>query len=133
MKLIPGLLGLLLLFSACEKSNTSEESFELYGRYRGTFTRSGMDTALVNIFFKNDATFDGTSDQLQYPAICSGSFARNGNSLVVDDTCTWTANFDWSLIFDGNYNISFASETSVRIWRTNGAITDEYLLSRISR
>ncbi|MEI9912919.1 MAG: hypothetical protein WDO71_26730 [Bacteroidota bacterium] len=67
MKLIPGLLGLLLLFSACEKSTTSEESFELYGRYRGTFTRSGMDTALVNIFFKNDATFDGTSDSYNIP------------------------------------------------------------------
>jgi hypothetical protein len=133
MKQIFGLFAFVLLFSACQKNNNTEQSPDLYGRYRGAFTRTGMDTAQVSIVFNNDNTFEGTSDHLQYPALCGGSFAKNVNSLAVDDTCAWTANFDWTLIFDGNYNITFTSENSVRIWRTNGAITDEYLLTRFTR
>ena len=117
---------------ACKKSESANYS-ELYGRYRGTFNRTGMDTTEVNIFFKDDGRFEGTGGPLNYPSICGGRFDRSGSSLAVDDTCTWTANFDWTLIFDGNYNINFTGENSVRIWRTNGAATDEYLLNRITR
>lgn len=133
MKHLLGLLSFVLLFSACQKNNNTEQAFDIHGRYKGSFTRTGMDTAQVNILFNNDNTFEGTSDKVQYPALCSGNFTWNGNSLVVNDTCTWIANFDWTLIFDGNYNISFTSQSSIRIWKTDGAITDEYLLTRFTR
>jgi len=129
------LLTLLLFASflfACKKSNDNNPG-ELHGRYRGTFNRTGMDTAEVSIYFKEGNSFEGTGGPLNYPAICGGHFQQTGNNLSMDDTCTWTANFDWTLIFDGNYNINFTGENSVRIWRTNGAVTDEYLLNRITR
>jgi hypothetical protein len=134
MRQLLGLLTFVLVLSACEKSNNdNSEANELYGRYRGTFNRSGMDTAQVSFFFKEDKTFEGTGGPLNYPSICSGTYLQNGNSLVVNDTCAWTANFDWTLIFDGNYDINFTGQNSVRIWKTNGAVTDEYLLTRITR
>ena len=132
MKQVFVLLLLTCVLFACKKNGTEEYS-ELYGHYRGTFNRTGMDTAQVSIFFKNDGGFEGTGGPLNYPSICGGRFLQTGNSIAVDDTCAWTANFDWTLIFDGNYNINFTGENSVRIWRTNGAITDEYLLNRITR
>jgi len=127
---------IILLFTcvlfACKKSESADYN-QLYGHYRGTFNRTGMDTAQVSISFEENGRFDGTGGALNYPSICGGRYQQMGNSLAVDDTCTWTANFDWTLIFDGNYNISFTGENSVRIWRTNGAVTDEYLLNRITR
>lgn len=135
MRQIVSLLAIVLVLAACEKEKTNDTTppeNNLYGRYRGTFYRTGgLDSAEVNILFKNDNTFEGNSSR--YLAICSGSFQQDGSVLTVNDTCTWTADFDWTLIFDGTYNISFTGENSVRIWRTNGTITDEYLLNRFTR
>ena len=134
MRQLLALFLFVLVVSACKKNDDDSPAYELSGRFRGTFNRSGNpDTAQVSFNFKPDMSFDGTGGASYYPAICAGSFQRNNNTLVVNDSCAWTANFDWSLIFDGNYNINFTSENSVRIWRTNGAVTDEYLLNRIIR
>jgi hypothetical protein len=128
-------LAFVLVISACKKNNNNDNqpTHELSGRYTGTFNRTGMDTADISFFFNEDKSYEGTGGTLNYPAICSGNFQQTGNNLVVNDTCAWTANFDWTLIFDGTYEISFPGENAVRIRRTNGAATDEYLLRRISR
>jgi len=118
---------------ACNKNSNDNNSHELSGQYAGTFNRTGMDTAQISIFFKGDGRFGGTGGPLDYPSICGGHFQLNGNNLAVDDSCIWTANFDWTLIFDGNYSINFTGEKSVRIWRTNGNVTDEYLLFKLTR
>ncbi|HEX2628716.1 MAG TPA: hypothetical protein VHM26_06890, partial [Chitinophagaceae bacterium] len=97
----------------------------------GTFTRTGMDTASVNILF-DGTNFSGSSDRVNYPAICHGSFDLNDNLIRFNDSCAWTANFDWSLILSGQYNISY-NDRGVRIWKTNGTVTDEYLLNRVVR
>jgi hypothetical protein len=131
-KLLRALIVIVCLY-ACKKTNSGTTANELYGRYKGSFSRTAMDTAQVTVNFRDAGRFDGTGGPLNYPSICGGSFQRTGNSLVINDTCTWTANFDWTLIFNGNYNINFTGVNSVRIWRTNGAITDEYLLTRITR
>ena len=124
----------ILVLSACKKSDDTSGSHDLNGRFRGTFHRStSPDTAQVTFNFKPDMTFDGTGGPSYYPSICGGTFQRTNDVLAVNDTCAWTANFDWTLIFDGSYNILFTSENSVRIWKTNGAVTDEYLLNRITR
>lgn len=136
MRHIISLLAVVLIFVACEKEKNNDTTpvNDFYGRYAGTFYRTGgPDTAEVNILFRNDNTFEGSSSSTRYPAICSGNFQYDGSVLTVNDTCAWTADFDWTLIFDGIYNISFTGENSVRIWRTNGTITDEYLLNRFTR
>ena len=97
----------------------------------GLFTRTGMDTSRVSIFFDQNR-FEGQSTQVNYPAICRGTFELDENTVTFVDSCAWTANFDWSLILSGTYNINF-SDGTVRIWKTNGAVTDEYLLRQPTR
>jgi len=137
MRLIAFSLILAFILSACKKESggeiTNNGVNELLGRYAGTFIRTGMDTATVDIYFRDDLHFEGSSDTPNYPAICSGTFTRNGNTLIVNDTCSWTANFDWTLIFDGNYSITLGENNTARIWRTTGDVTDEYRLTRYTR
>jgi hypothetical protein len=133
MRLVFMLLTVGFIGFACQKHDSDTIDGDIFGRYTGTFSRTGMDTVPVNFIFKTDNTYEGSSGRFQYPAICGGSFQHDDLSLVVNDSCTWTANFDWTLIFDGNYNIAFNNENSVRIWRTNGTVTDEYILTRFSR
>jgi hypothetical protein len=124
MKKVLYLLTVAFLLFACDK--TDSESNTLYGRYIGIFNRTGMDTAQVSLLF-NGNHFEGQTNKQNYPAICRGGFQLDNNSVNFTDSCSWTANFDWSLILTGKYNISFMQGT-VRIWKTNGAVTDEYLL-----
>lgn len=135
MKRVVLLLGIAITFFACQKENDDNDAVEptIYGRYTGTFHRTGMDTAEIELSLLSDNRFEGSSSKVTYPAICSGDFTFDGNTLSVNDTCTWAANFDWTLIFDGTYNVSFNGENSLRIWRTNGTFTDEYQLSRFVR
>jgi hypothetical protein len=134
MRQVLFLAGMVLILYACNK-NDSDDSTEnsIYGRYTGTFYRTGMDTTQVQLAFLNTNRFEGSGQRPLYPAICSGDFIFDGDRLGVNDTCTWTANFDWTLIFDGNYQVSFTGTNSIRIWRTNGAVTDEYLLRKLVR
>ncbi|HEX6192209.1 MAG TPA: hypothetical protein VFZ42_07585 [Chitinophagaceae bacterium] len=120
---------LAVLFFSCEK--TESASYSLGGNYLGIFSRTGMDTTQVSLFFDQNR-FEGFSSRTNYPAICGGTFTLEDNTIQFTDSCAWTANFDWSLILSGAYNISI-SDGTVRIWKTNGAITDEYLLRQPTR
>jgi hypothetical protein len=138
MRQVLFLLGIMLVISACEKNNNDNDNNpgndpSVYGRYTGTFYRTGMDTTPVTLGLLSTNQFEGTSDRPLYPAICGGNFTFDGSILTVNDTCAWTANFDWTLIFDGNYNVSFTGENAIRIWRTSGSVTDEYLLKKLVR
>lgn len=121
------LMCALIVFSSCDKANT--ESNGLYGVYKGYFSRTGNDTSLVDLEFTG-GNFSGSSNRNKYPAICRGSFDIEENRISFHDSCAWTADFDWSLILNGDYNISFNQEGTVRIWRTTNAGTDEYLLRK---
>ena len=120
---------LAILFYSCEK--TESASYSLGGTYMGMFSRTGMDTTQVTLFFDQNR-FNGKSSRANYPAVCAGTFLLEDNTIQFRDTCAWTANFDWSLILSGSYNINI-SDGTVRIWKTNGAITDEYLLRQPTR
>lgn len=124
MKKLLFIIATACIFIACDKTET--DSHSLNGRYTGIFSRTGMDTSQVSLVFSG-SRFDGESDESRYPAICHGSFKLSDQMIHFTDSCAWTANFDWSLILSGKFNISF-SDGTVRIWKTNGNITDEYLL-----
>jgi hypothetical protein len=129
MKQVLLIITLAITLFSCEKSESTNHS--LSGRYMGIFSRTGMDTSQVSLYFDQDR-FEGFSSVPHYPAICSGTFDLSSNTVEFTDTCTWTANFDWSLILSGTYNISFIDGT-VRIWKNSGAVTDEYLLRQPTR
>lgn len=125
--LIPVML--LLFLAACDKNDADPVDRTLSGNYTGTFFRTGMDTTAVTISFSNN-TFRGPQNGSTYPAICRGSFIMDDHQVSFSDSCVWKADFDWSLILDGNYSVDFLPGGGVRIWRTNGYSRDEYLLRR---
>ncbi len=129
MKKILCLIAVTMVLIACDKTDTASNS--LYGRYIGIFSRTGMDTSQVSLLFTGDR-FEGQTGQAVYPAICRGSFDLGANTIHFADSCAWSASFDWSLILSGEYNINFGDGT-VRIWKTDGSITDEYLLRQPAR
>ena len=116
---------------SCDKNSDTDNPVDknLIGSYMGTFHRTGMDTVgLILSFSENN--FEGSSTRPKYPAICRGSFQLNTTTVTFTDSCVWTADFDWTLILNGNYNIDFNSDGSIRIWRTYGSVSDEYLIRR---
>lgn len=138
MKRIAGMLAFVVLLAACQKEDRSEVMSVsavregLDGRYLGTFSRNGK-TADVSLLFRDDGTYEGSSSSPKFPAICAGTYVQDGANLTVNDTCTWTADFDWTLIFDGSFTVEERGDGQVRIWRTTSSGTDEYLLSRMRR
>jgi hypothetical protein len=122
------------LFSACEKNddnNTPHNAALENGRYIGIFHRTGMDTANISLTISGNH-FEGSSDRNLYPALCKGSYTTDGVGINFGDSCTWQANFDWSLILNGRYELS-KNGNEIRIKRENNGITDEYQLMRLVR
>ena len=82
---------------------------KIHGTYTGTFVRwQGKDGAISNvkITFSGNA-FNGISDSVNYPSICSGSFTTTSNpdSVHFINQCDFPANFDWTLILTGPYKL----------------------------
>jgi len=123
----------VILVAACNKNGDDNAVRVLKeGVYTGTFTRTGMDTAEVKLYVQG-ATYRGESNIARYPAICAGSHVIDGNTISFTDTCARTADFDWTLILDGNFSYEQEDDTHVRFWKTNNSVTDEYRLRRLVR
>jgi hypothetical protein len=131
MKRVMLILSLLLLLMACEKNDAASEPVLKNGLYKGTFNRTAMDTVDVSISIL-EGNFEGSSERQFYPAICRGSFAREGSVISFHDSCTWQANFDWTLILNGRYEFSVDGE-SVHLWKQNGTTVDEFRIRRLTR
>jgi hypothetical protein len=99
------LIFLALAGSGCEKPAKNTENITK-GVYYGTFQRNnagnrGLVSNISISFF--DGKWIGESDMQHYPAICHGTYETKGNKLIIANECAWTADFDWSLIFSGEY------------------------------
>jgi hypothetical protein len=106
------------------------------GDYNGTFTRSSSNTNTVSskvTLHISGKEFSGTSDIANYPAICSGGIEFKGSKVTVSNACMFTANFDWSFIFGGDYDWRVSGDNLI-ITRTypNGFI-DTYDLQKVKR
>ncbi len=127
-------LWIAMLFwfiSSCNKNNVSP--YFLDGTYAGTFHRS-VDTSTpthIQISFYN-GSFSGISDHSFNPAICNGTYRVFGDSIAVQNLCAFPAFFDWSLIFNGNYQFSTSGD-SVYFTRNYGDfayLPDVYALKK---
>jgi len=101
---------------------------KIQGTYTGTFIRWHGKNGLasnVTITFSKDA-FNGTSDSVNYPSICSGSFTTTSNpdSVHFINQCDFPANFDWTLILSGPYKLIRTGD-SLYIRRVIGDIVYE--------
>ena len=116
-------------WSACNKERLGQQ---LEGSYQGTFHRSApaVDYVIQNVTLHlNDNSFTGQSGNARYPAICHGSWEAGWNTVNFSNACAWTADFDWTLILDGEFEYEWDG-TRLKIWKTMGDMTDVYELEK---
>lgn len=130
-RMITCIIALTVLF-ACKKSDNDKSTTLAEGMYIGTFHRTGMDTAMVSLTFDGN-NYSGQTDINKYPGICHGSYELYNNAIIFTDSCSWTADFDWTLILNGPYTLSPGNNNELRFSRTNGNISDEYILRKAQR
>jgi hypothetical protein len=120
------LAGLIL---SCKKPGSTFSILD--GTYTGTFQRQTITSghiSNVTVTFSGN-NWSGESQSAKYPALCNGTFEVNGtNDINFENACIWTAEFDWTLILSGNYNIRIAGN-DIEITRDyNGSVKDIYKL-----
>ena len=118
---------------SCQDSE--EPDFSLTnGTYSGVFYRSSPTTkwagSSVVITF-DDGTFNGGSDSVKYPAICEGTYKKVGlSSVEFANTCVWTADFDWSFILGGRYEIDYVNDELIMTQSVGAQAYNTYRLRR---
>ena len=109
MKWVLVLLLIAGSLPSCRKGCSMAMGHRIQGTYTGTFVRwLGKEgpAANVKITFSGNE-FNGNSDSLNYPSICSGTFATtyDPDSIHFVNQCDFPANFDWSLVLTGPYKL----------------------------
>jgi hypothetical protein len=125
------ILLLAVAAGSCKKNDNNTET-KPEGTYTGTFQRkvSGNgEISNVSLTFSAGA-WNGQSQFAKYPALSHGTFSINGNKVSFQNESAWTAEFDWSLILNGDYNISTSGNTlSITKTYSNGMV-DVYTLAK---
>lgn len=120
MKKVLFIITLIALMTSCDKNE--DENIVLDGTYAGTFQRqtgAPADTAVTVQLTFTGQQFNGAGDWSAYPAICHGTYQLQGDSIRFDNGCVFTADFDWTLILGGKYDI-YAIADQVIMTRTYG-------------
>jgi hypothetical protein len=118
----------ILLFTSisCKKERTIIYSIP-DGLYIGVFQRSGYDTSMVTMTFK-DNYWSGASTKSKYPALCQGTYKISSNLITFSNTCTWTAEFDSSLILSGSFHMNVKGNV-IQFFRISPYL-DRYVLEK---
>lgn len=120
----------IILLSACDKDTVKTIP---NGKYEGTFIRTSptakYEPANVTITI-DDGRFTGSSDKPKYPAICSGTFKVEGSKITVNNECMFTADFDWSFIFNGEWEYEVSGDELKLVKRHAGSTIDYYTLKK---
>jgi hypothetical protein len=102
------------------------------GVYVGTFRRELVwgesETANITMTFSAN-TWTGYSDKIKYPALCKGTYSIVGDTIVFENECVWTAEFDWSLILSGKYIIK-SKGSSIEFYRDYRSATSDTYVDR---
>lgn len=129
MKNLMMYFALAILAIACD----DEKDVTPAGTYEGVFYRTISDVKLaeasVSLTFSPQG-FTGNSDTLQYPAICLGTFEKQGTSMTFTNGCAWTAQFDWSFILAGDFAMQEDGKSLTLIRNHGDGVIDTYELTR---
>ena len=113
---------------SCEK----EEATSISGIYKGVFFRSSPNStwqqSQVSLNL-NANSFTGQSSDARYPVICHGAWITEEETMNFENSCIWTADFDWTLILSGEFQYEINGD-HLKLWKTNGDVTDTYDLHR---
>ncbi|KYP12988.1 hypothetical protein, partial [Flavihumibacter sp. CACIAM 22H1] len=105
----------------------------LEGAYSGTFKRYHdpvNKTAAIRLVFEKN-TWTGTSNLPHYPALHKGNYRiTESSSFYVENTAGWTADFDWTLILDGNYILHQVGDSLVFTKSYGNGNVDVYKLKK---
>ena len=129
----------LLLFSlllAAVLMGCDKEVVAPNGEYTGTFTRSSPNANSVtyNVTLNISGNkYSGTSDTQYYPAICKGALDFKGSVLTVTPECMFTANFDWTFIFSGDYEVEAEGDNLRLTKRYPYGSADVYNLKKVKK
>jgi hypothetical protein len=74
-------------------------------------------------------TWSGSGDHVKYPALCNGTYKIEGDTIVFENVCVWTAEFDASLILSGKYKL-VRTENSIEFNRDNRSATSDTYVDR---
>ncbi len=125
------LFCLALSFTSCKK--TGSNAIIPNGTYSGTFQRlinTGGQISNVTITFSGN-TWTGQSQYPKYPALCKGTYKeKSADSISFENSCPWTAEFDWSLILSGDYKIVISGENLEMSHNYRNGYSDIYKLKR---
>ncbi|WKK73516.2 hypothetical protein QYS49_16285 [Marivirga salinae] len=127
------LFVIILIISASCQLNDLEPVIITDGTYTGFFGRSSPNAKYqasdVTLIFKGN-TYQGQSSIQKYPAICRGTFTMKGNKIEFTNECPWTAEFDWTYILTGEFDIYKEGEEII-IQRSYGEETyDTYRMTK---
>jgi hypothetical protein len=131
-QLVVLLLATLGLFGCSEDDQSTSKLAE--GTYTGIFYRSSPNarwtTSDVQLTLENNR-FSGSSSTFRYPAICEGTYQRTGSdSIQFTNECSFTADFDWTFILDGAFQIHREGQKMIISREYEGSVTDTYELER---
>jgi hypothetical protein len=119
----------LLLLVSCEKEEEIRKHIS-DGTYIGTFQRqivwTESDTAHITLTF-NGNQWNGSSNFEKYPALCRGTYSINGDTIIFENECHWTAEFDWTLILAGKYFLTKTGNTVEFSKDYRSASSDTYI------
>ena len=83
-------------------------------------TSNGGKISNVAIIFSGNTWAGAQSDFAKYPALCHGTYKiTDATTIMFENACFWTAEFDWSLILSQGYKIKISGK--------NIEITREYI------
>lgn len=101
--------------------------------YMGTFMRGGplIDPLPSNVTLRfRDGVFEGTSDSQNYPAICNGTYKVKGDNINFRNKCVFPANFDWSFILAGDFELEQHGDSLMMRRSYDGGNFDQYILKK---
>ena len=100
----------VIAFTACDTNDNSTLIHIPNGNYTGIFTvkytNGGTISNPVTVTFIEENVYNCTNNADYYPAGGNGTFEINGSTILFNDIGVWTANFDWNLILNGQYDFS---------------------------
>lgn len=121
------LFALLTSLSACASAPPAEDAeavpvIELEGEYRGRYwvtydegrSQQQRSDGPVRMRFSK-GSYEVQGERRLLPPSGGGDFHIDGRVLVLKDTAMHTADFDWTLILDGRFDIDMGDDGVVRL------------------
>lgn len=123
-----------VILQSCNFNDEKTSEPDLTGTYSGTFTVEYQNGEVlsnpVTVSFMEDNTYQSSGNANYIPAGGSGTYEVDDSQIIFKDTNYWTANFDWNLILDGEYDYSLTGNQLILTAQKNGEALYRYELTK---